>query len=160
MKKAPAKGKGAKPESVADYVASQPPERRSVLSKLRALIRKHLPKGYEEALNWGAITYQVPLKRCPVTYNGQPLCYVALAAQKNYFSLYLMNTYGDRVKKAQLENAFKAVGKKLDMGKACVRFRSLDDLPLDAIADIIASTPVDAYVAVYHESRKDRSRRA
>jgi uncharacterized protein YdhG (YjbR/CyaY superfamily) len=149
-----------KSSNVMDYLAAQPPERRAVLSKLRALIRRHVPNGYEEGFNWGAITYQVPMNRCPDTYNGQPLCYVALAAQKNYFSLYLMTVYGDRVKKAQLENAFKQAGKKLDMGKSCIRFRSLDDLPLDAVADIIASTPVDAYVAVYQESRKHRSRRA
>ena len=154
------RNRATRPRGVEEYLAALPPERRQVVAKLRALIRKNLPKGYEEAFNWGAITFQVPLKRCPDTYNGQPLCYVALGAHKNYFSLYLMTAYGDRGKRAQLENAFTSAGKRLDMGKACVRFRSLDDLPLDAVADIIASTPVDAYVAAYQESRKDRARRA
>ena len=111
-------------------------------------------------MNWGAITYQVPLERCPDTYNGQPLCYVALAAQKHYLSLYLMTVYGDPAAKKQLESAFKSAGKKLDMGKACLRFRSLDDLPLDAIRRIIAATPVDRYVAAYEKSRMKRARRA
>jgi hypothetical protein len=133
-----------------------PAEQRGALMKVRQLIRKHLPKGYQEALNWGAITYQVPLKRCPHTYNGQPLCYTALAAQKNYLSLYLMTVYGHPAKQKQLKEGSARAGKKLDMGKSCIRFRTLDDLPLDTIADIIASTPVDVYVASYERSRKDR----
>lgn len=153
------KKKSARPSTVAGYLSALPAEQRDVLTKLRQLIRKHLPKGYEEATNWGAITYQVPLKRCPDTYNGQPLCYVAIAAQKNYLSLYLMTVYGHAAKKKQLRDAFADAGKKLDMGKACVRFRALDDLPLDAVADIIASVPVDAYVAAYEKIRKGRARR-
>ena len=151
--------KSTKPTTVAGYLGALPSEQRTVLSKLRRLIRRHLPKGYEEATNWGAITYEVPLKRCPVTYNGQPLCYLAMAAQKNYLSLYLMTVYGDRGRKKQLEDGFARAGKKLDMGKACIRFRSLDDLALDTVVDIIAGTPVDAYVAAYEESRKGRDRR-
>ena len=153
------KRKTTRPSTVAEYLSTLPSEQRGVMMQLRRLIRKYVPTGYEESVNWGAITYQVPLKRCPDTYNGQPLCYVAMAAQKNYFSLYLMNVYGNSSKKKQLESAFASAGKKLDMGKACVRFRALDDLPLDAVADIIASTPVDAYVAVYEQSRKGRARR-
>jgi len=149
------KKKGARPSTAAGYLRAVPVEQRGVLMKLRRLIRTHLPKGYEEATNWGAITYEVPLSRLPNTYNKQPLCYVAIAAQKNYCSLYLMTAYGDRVKKKQLEQGFASAGKKLDMGKACIRFRTLDDLPLDTVADIIASTPVDAYVAAYEKSRKD-----
>ena len=153
------KKKGATPTTVAGYLSALPTEQRGVMTMLRQLIRRHLPKGYEEGTNWGAITYQVPLKLCPDTYNGQPLCYVAIAAQKNYLSLYLMTAYGDPARTKQLADGFASAGKKLDMGKACVRFRSLDDLPLDTVADIIASTPVDAYVAAYHESRKGRARR-
>jgi uncharacterized protein YdhG (YjbR/CyaY superfamily) len=153
------KKKSARRSTVAGYLSALPPAQRGVLTKLRRLIRTHLPKGYQESTNWGAITYQVPLKRCPDTYNGQPLCYVAVAAQKNYLSLYLMTAYGNSAKKKQLESAFASAGKKLDMGKACIRFRALDDLPLDTIADIIASTPVDSYVAAYEESRKGRARR-
>ena len=159
MGEAAVKRKTTRPSTVAEYLSTLPSEQRGVMMQLRRLIRKYVPTGYEESVNWGAITYQVPLKRCPDTYNGQPLCYVAMAAQKNYFSLYLMNVYGNSSKKKQLESAFASAGKKLDMGKACVRFRALDDLPLDAVADIIASTPVDAYVAVYEQSRKGRARR-
>ncbi len=149
-----------RPSTVAAYLKQVPAGQRDAVTKLRALIRRNLPEGYQEAMNWGAITYQVPLERCPDTYNGQPLCYVALAAQKHYLSLYLMTVYGDPAAKKQLESAFKSAGKKLDMGKACLRFRSLDDLPLDAIRRIIAATPVDRYVAAYEKSRMKRARRA
>jgi len=156
MGEAAVKKQRARPSTVAGYLRAVPDEQRGVLTKLRQLIRTHLPKGYEEAMNWGAITYQVPLKRCPHTYNGQPLSYVAIAAQKHYLSLYLMTVYGVPAKQKQLRDGFARAGKKLNMGKACIRFRTLDDLPLDTLADIIASTSVDAYVAAYEQSRKDR----
>lgn len=140
--------------TVAEYLAALPEDRRNTIEKVRTVIRKSLPKGYEEMMNWGAITYAVPLTKLPKTYNGQPLCYVALAAQKNYNALYLMQVYGDVKKATKLKNAFKAAGKKLDMGKSCLRFQSIDDLPVGVIAEIISSTPIDEYVAIYEKSRQ------
>ena len=142
-----------KAKTVGEYLGALPPERRAVVSKLRALVKTHLPKGYQEEMNWGAITYAIPLKTFPETYNGQPLCYAALAAQKDYFSLYLMNVYGDPKKSKLLADAFKARGLKLDMGKSCIRFKTLEDLPLDVIGEVIASTPVDKYIEIYRASR-------
>ena len=153
------KTRRVRPSTVAEYLRAVPAEQRGVLTKLRRFIRTHLPRGYEESTNWGAITYQVPLKRCPDTYNGQPLCYVAIAGQKNHLSLYLMAAYGSPAKQKQLKDGFVRAGKKLDMGKSCIRFRTLDDLSLDTVGGIIASTPVDAYVAEYEQSRKGRARR-
>lgn len=140
--------------TVPAYLASLPEDRRQLLSKVRRVIRKHLPKGYEEALNWGAITYQVPLKKYPDTYNGQPLCYAALSSHKNYCSLYLMRPYGDPDQRRFLEQSFAKAGKKLDMGKSCIRFTTLDDLPLPAIAELIASTPPDRWIAAAQAARK------
>jgi hypothetical protein len=100
------------------------------------------------------LNYGIPLSRFPNTYNGQPLCYAALAAQKNYCSLYLMSVYGDKKHEAKLRDGFKAAGKKLDMGKSCVRFKSSDDLPLDVVGDLIASVPVEKWIAIYEASRK------
>src|ERR1051325_5262094 len=142
-----------KAATVTDYLAQLPPERRKVVSDMRKLIKQHLPAGYVEEMNWGAITYAIPLSRYPDTYNGQPLCYVALAATKSSYSLYLMGVYGDTKQAAELKAAFKAAGKKLDMGKSCVRFKSPDDLPLDAIGRIVGSVSPDAYIAVYEKSR-------
>ena len=79
--------------TVAAYLAGLPPAVRATVARVRRLVKHHLPGGYREAMNWGAITYEVPLRRYPTTYNGQPLCYVALAAQKGYVSLYLMGAY-------------------------------------------------------------------
>lgn len=140
--------------TVKQYLDELPPDRRAVVRAVRQLIRRNLPKGYVEAIGWGVITYHVPLSVLPDTYNGQPLCYAALAAQKNYYALYLMTVYGDTARNKAFKDAFKKGGKKLDMGKACVRFKSLDDLPLDAIGREIASVPMKAYVARYLASRK------
>ena len=140
------------------YIDSLPSDRKPIIRKLREIIRKSIPKGYEEAMNWGAICYKVPLKVLPDTYNGQPLCYVALAAQKNHNAVYLMNVYGDKKKEAWLREEFKKAGKKLDMGKSCVRFKSLDDIPLPAIAKIIASTSLAEYKAMYEQTMAKRKK--
>jgi len=143
-----------KAKTVSEYVASLPEERRATVSKLRSFVKKHLPKGYKEQIGWGAITYAVPLKLLPDTYNGEPLCYAAIAAQKNYYSLYLMSAYGDPKQMKWLADQFKKRGKKLDMGKSCLRFKSLDDIPLDVVSEVIASTPMEDYVSRYRETRK------
>ena len=124
-----------------------------MISQIRDLIRKNLPKGYVESSNWGMLSYEIPLERYPDTYNGQPLGYVALAAQKNGYSLYLLGPYGDEGEAAKLRERFEKAGKKLDMGKSCVRFRKPEDLALDAIADAIRSTPPDAFIAQYESIR-------
>ena len=141
-------------KTVSEYVASLPPERRAVVSKMRVFVKKHLPKGYKEQIGWGAISYAVPLKVLPETYNGQPLCYVALAAQKNFYTLYLMSAYGDPKQYKWMASEFKKRGKKFDMGKSCLHFKSLDDLPLDVVGEVIASTPMETYVDRYKASRK------
>lgn len=130
----------------AAYLASLPAERRTVIAAVRAMIRKHLPKGYVEVMNWGMLSYEVPLSRFADTYNKQPLMYMGLAAQKNNFVLHMPNVYMNERLKEQLVEGYKAAGKKLDMGKGCLRFKSLDDLVPDVIAGIVASTTVDQSV--------------
>ena len=137
-----------------EYLQDLPAERRNAIATVRAVVRKNLPKGYSEFVSWGMINYGIPLSRFPNTYNGQPLCYAALAAQKNYCSLYLMSVYGDKKHEARLRDGFKAAGKKLDMGKSCVRFKSPDDLPLDVVGELIASVPVERWIEIYETSRK------
>ncbi|GMU67092.1 MAG: hypothetical protein AMXMBFR36_33660 [Acidobacteriota bacterium] len=143
---------GAK--SVEAYLKELPPERREAVAAVRALVLDHLPAGYVEAMRWGMICYEIPLERYPETYNGQPLAYVALAAQKNHYSVYLNGVYADSSEERALRDAFAAAGKKLDIGKSCVRFRKLADLELPAIARAVASTPPDAYIARYEASRR------
>jgi len=138
--------------TVEDYLQELPEERRKVVAKVREVILKNLPEGYQETMGWGMLTYELPLESYPDTYNGKPLCYAGLAAQKNAFSLYLMNSYHDQ--EVWLQEQFEKAGKKLDMGKSCIRFRKLEDLPLDVIGKAIARTPPKAFIRQYEASRK------
>jgi uncharacterized protein YdhG (YjbR/CyaY superfamily) len=143
--------------TVADYLAGLPPERRKVVSELRELIRAHLPEGYEEAMRYGMVCYEIPLSQYPDTYNKQPLSYVAVAAQKNNYSLYLTCAYLDEQRAQRLRYAHARAGKKLDMGKSCVRFKSLDALELDAIAAEIASTTPVQFIERYEAGRAQKA---
>lgn len=141
-------------KTVKGFLAELPPDRKAAIEAVRAVILKNLPAGYEETAQWGMISYVVPLSRYPNTYNGQALAIASLASQKNYMSLYLMGVYGHKPTEEWFRKEFAASGKKLDMGKSCVRFKKLDDLPLDVIGKVIARVPVDAYLRVYESSRK------
>ena len=143
-----------KARTVPEYLAGLPDDRRKVMRAARSLVRKHLPKGYREEIGWGAITWVVPLSRFADTYNQQPLCYAALAAQKKYVSLYLMMAYGDPKKYAWLKDQFKQAGKKMDMGKSCLHFNSLDDIPIDSVATLIGSHTPAQWIGIYEKSRK------
>ncbi len=134
-------------QTVEEYLKELPPDRAEAISKVRQVILKNLPKGYEEAMNWGMISYQVPLEVYPDTYNKQPLMYAALGSQKNYMAIYTMGSYGSPKLRKQLEDGFKIAGKKLEMGQSCIRFKKLDELPLDTIGRIIAGLPMNEYIA-------------
>ena len=138
--------------TVEAYLAELPEDRRGTVEAVRALVREHLPEGYEEGMELGMISYHVPLARSPRTDNGRPLGYVALASQKRYLSLYLMGVYAER--EGRFRAAYAASGKRLDMGKSCLRFRRLDDLALDVIAEEIAATGVDDLIAYYEAARR------
>jgi hypothetical protein len=97
----------SKAATVEEYLEELPEERREVVSAVRDMVLAHLPEGYEETMNWGMISYEIPLSRYPVTYNKQPLGYVALAAQKNYYSLYVLSCYQDSDDEAWLREEFQ-----------------------------------------------------
>jgi len=139
-----------------EYLKSLPADRRAVIAAVRAVVNKHMPAGYQEAMNWGAITWEVPLTRFPKTPNGQPLCYVSLAAHKNYCTLYLMGAYSNSAEYAALRAAFAKAGKKFDMGKSCLHFTTPEDLELDAIGTVIARYSPDQWIAVMEQSRRRR----
>ncbi len=139
----------SKAATVDEYLAELPEERREAIATVRRFILDHLPEGYVEGMNWGMIVYEIPLERYPDTYNNQPLGLVALASQKSYMSLYLL---GDD----EFRRRWKETGKKLDMGKTCIRFRKVDDLALDVIGDTLSATPVDRLIAIYEAARSRR----
>ena len=135
------------------YLAELSDDRREAISSVRDVVMKNLPDGYEEMMLFGMITYAVPLSTFPDTYNKQPLMYAALASQKRHMALYLTNVYGDGSLEAWFRERYKASGKRLDMGKSCVRFRKLNDLPLDLVGETIAKTPIDEFLEIYKASR-------
>ena len=121
---------------------------------VRNAILESLPAGYEETFQHSMIAYVIPLAAYPVTYNKLPLLYAALASRKNYMSVYLMNIYGNRDDESWFLEKYKASGKKLDMGKSCVHFKSLEFLPVDLIGEAIARTSMAEYIQIYEDSRK------
>ncbi len=141
-------------QTVAEYLEALPEERRKVVAAVRKVVKKHLPTGYVERMEFGMIGYGIPLERYPHTYNKQPLSYIALAAQKNYYALYLMCLYSDDTRTKWFADAFKKAGKQLDMGKSCVRFKRLDDLPMDVIAQAVASVTPEEYIAIYESVKR------
>jgi hypothetical protein len=143
--------------NVDDYIDSLPEERRVAIRRVRECVNSHLPPGYEEGFQYGMISWFVPFTTLAETYNGQPLALASLGEQKNHLALYMMSVYGDDELRSWFESAYKKSGKKLDMGKSCVRFKTADDLPLEVIGEAISRVPVDTYVARYHEIRMTTS---
>ena len=146
-----------KAATVAEYLAEQSLERREALAAVRQVILENLPAGYEEVMQYGMISYVIPLARYPKTYNKQPLAYISLAAQKRYMSIYLMGVYSDPEGESWFVQRYRATGKRLDMGKACVRFRTLEDLPLDLVGEAVSMTPVEDFIGRYETARVRKS---
>jgi hypothetical protein len=143
--------KAATPE---DYVAELPQERAAVIARVRDLVNSSLPAGYVERMSYGMIGWEVPLEIFPNTYNGQPLSFAALAAQKNHNALYLNCIQASEERTERLKAAFAAEGRKLDMGKSCIRFKQAEELAERAIAEAIASVPLASFIADYEASRR------
>ena len=139
--------------TVEAYLAELPDDRRAALAAVRAVILENLPAGFEEGMQYGMIGYYVPLERYPETYNGEPLALAALASQKRHMALYLMGIYGDSAEDSWFRTRWESAGKRLDMGKSCVRFRRLEDVPLDVVGEAIARTSADDFIAAYERSR-------
>lgn len=154
----------AKPASVDEYLASLPEDRRQVVEAVRKVILANLDSGFEEGLQYGMIGYYVPHRVFPAGYHcdpRQPLPYAALASQKNHLSLHLMGLYISPETDAEGENpetrwfrqAWAATGKKLDLGKACLRFKKVDDLALDVLGEAFRRLPAQRYIERYQAVR-------
>ena len=141
------------PVTVAAYLAQLPDDRRELIAAVLDVVRRAMPAGYAESIEFGMIGWSVPLERYPSTYNKKPLSYVALASQKNYCSLYLMSLSSGSEEETSFRDRWAAGGRNLDMGKSCLRFKRLEDLDLDVLADTIAATSVDDYIARYEATR-------
>ena len=152
----------SKAKTVNQYLAELPADRREVMKAVRAVVLKNLPKGYVESMQYGAIGYFVPHSIYPPGYHcdpTQPLPFAGLASQKNHMAIYLMCIYSDAGHDAWFREAWAKTGKKLDMGKSCVRFKKLDDVALNVIGQAIRRVPVKKFIAFY-ESAIPASRRS
>ena len=143
-------------KTVDEYIEELTPERQQDIRAVRKVIRENIPDGYEEVMNWGMITYQVPLSVYPDTYNRKPLMYAALASQKNHMAVYINSIYADEGRREQFEKEYRLTGKRYDVGKSCVRFRKLDDLPMPVIAKAIASIKMDDFIRLAIKAESDR----
>ncbi len=139
----------------AAYIASLPADRRTAMTEVRRVVRARVPKGLAEVMSFGMIAWVVPLATYPDTYNGQPLMYAALASQKNYMSLYLMCIYSGGDREATFRARWRG-GKKLNMGKSCVRFGAADDLDLPLIGESLEAHTVESFVALARSVRRGR----
>lgn len=147
----------SKAATVAQYLAELPADRRAAIDAVRAVILKNLDAEYAEGIQYGMIGYYVPHSVYPPGYHcdpKQPLPFAALASQKNYMSIYLMGVYGDPKAESAFRAAWAKTGKKLDMGKCCIRFKKLDELALDLIGDTIRSMPARKRIARYEAALK------
>ncbi|HET9639647.1 MAG TPA: DUF1801 domain-containing protein [Allosphingosinicella sp.] len=135
------------------YLDELPKERAVFVARLRDLINSNLPDGYVERMNWGMISWEVPLEHYPNTYNGQPLVYAGLAAQKNFTALYLNCVYASEERSRRLKARWAESGRKLDMGKSCLRFKRSEEVAEDVLAETIRSIPVDRFIAEYEAGR-------
>lgn len=131
-----------------------PEERKAAISAVRSVILANLPPGYEETVQHGMLSYVIPLATYPVTYNKLPLLFAGLASQKNYMTVHLMNIYGNPADEEWFVQRYTATGKKLNMGKSCVLFKTIDDLLIDLIGEAVARTPVESCIQLYESARK------
>lgn len=146
-------------KTAAEYVESLPEDRKAAISKVRAIIRKNLPKGFAEVMQYGMISYVVPHKLYPAGYHTDPkqaLPFAALASQKNNMAIYLMTIYQDPALEKWFRAQYAERGLKLDMGKSCIRFKKLEQVPLDVIGEVIAKVPVADYIARYESERRTK----
>ena len=153
----------SKAKNVEEYLAALPKDRREAIAAIREVILKNLPKGYEEGIQWGMPSYFVPLSAYPSGYNcqpDQPLPFVGFASQKNHMAFYGFCIYMDEELKNRFVEEWKNTGKKLDMGKSCVRFKKLEDVPLKVIGDAVKRVPMKKYIKQYEEQlQKSGSRK-
>ncbi|CAN5779033.1 DUF1801 domain-containing protein [soil metagenome] len=145
------KGNGA--STVDEYLAALPADRRQTVQLLRDMVLRALPDGVEERMNWGMICYEIPLASYPDTYNGEPLLYAAIAAQKRHYALYLTCVYMDPTLEATLRDGFAAAGIRLDMGKSCIRFRNSEGIPPGVVEQIVGATTAARFIQMYEASR-------
>lgn len=153
----------SKASTVSEYLASLPEDRRKALNALREVINANLDQGFQEGMQYGMIGYFVPHGIYPDGYHcdpKQPLPFAGIASQKNHMSLYLMCVYGSEEHESWFREQWAKSGKKLDMGKACVRFKKIEDVPLDVIGKTFKRVTLKKYLRHYEDAIESSNKRA
>ncbi len=144
-------------KTVNEYIASLPEDRKKIISDIRQVIKKNLPKGFEETMQYGMISYVVPHKLYPAGYHCKPadaLPFISIASQKNHIALYHMMVYQGELHD-WFQNAWKeTTDKKLDMGKSCIRFKKAEDVPLNLFGELASKITPKQWIAVYEKTFK------
>ena len=140
--------------TVAEYLKELPAERRKIVKAVRQAVNESIQPGFVEVMNWGMITWEIPLERYPKTYNKKPLMFCSLAAQKRHYALYMMHVYEESEHMDAIRRAYEDAGLKLDMGKCCLRFRALDEIHLPIVRELISACTLDQFLAHYESCRK------
>lgn len=144
-------------KTVDGYISTLPPDRAKAVEKIRQAIKKNLPKGFEETMQYGMISYVVPHTRYPLGYHANPkdaLPFISLASQKNHLAVYHMMVYQGPLHDWFTAEWKKHTDKKLDMGKSCIRFRKLEDVPLKLLGQLVARVSPEEWIAAYEKTIK------
>lgn len=153
----------SKARTVEEYLDSLPEGRRETVAAVRDVIRKNLNKGFEEGMQYGMIGYFVPHSVYPDGYHAkpeEPLPFASIASQSRHIAVYLMCVYGNPEREEWFKRAWKESGRKLDMGKSCVRFKKLDDVALDVLGEAIKRVKAKDFIAEYENNVKPRGGKA
>ena len=144
-------------KTVSQYIASLPEDRKQIISDIRKVILKNLPKGFEETMQYGMISYVVPHKTYPSGYHCNPndaLPFISLASQKNHIAIYHIAVYQGALHDWFLEAWKKTTDKKLDMGKACIRFKKPQDVPLKLMGELSSKITPKQWIELYENTIK------
>jgi len=148
----------SKAATVNDYVAELPEDRQKIVNEFRKVVKKNLPKGFQECMNYGMIGWVVPHSKYPAGYHcnpKDPLPFMGLASQKGSVNFYHMGIYADpKLLKWFTEAHAKASPKKLDMGKSCIRYKKMEDIPFQLYAELVSKISVDDWIARYEKMLK------
>ena len=148
----------SKAATVEDYLSELPEDRQEAITRLRKVIKKHLPKGFKEQMNYGMIGYVVPHSKYPAGYHCNPklpLPFMNIACQKNFIALYHMGIYANpELLKWFTEEYKNHVSSKLDVGKSCIRFKKADDIPFKLIAELCKKIKPKEWIDMYETQFK------
>jgi hypothetical protein len=152
----------SKAQTVDQYIDELPEDRKKAMAELRRVIKENIPKGFQEGMGYGMAGYVVPHSKYPAGYHCDPklpLPFLSFASQKNFIAIYHMGIYADsNLLKWFTESHAKASAKKLDMGKSCLRYKKIEDIPYKLIGELVSKITPDEWIEMYESKFKNNSK--